>query len=195
MELILASQSPRRRELLGMITEDFTVRVSQADETLTPGVTPEEGVKSLALRKAQAVADALPHGPGQAPGGWCVVGADTLVVITGEILGKPRDHDDCVAMLRRLSGREHTVYTGVAVLTSGGASRVFCEATQVQFYPLTEEEIQDYAATGEPYDKAGAYGIQGRGGVLVRGIHGDFYNVMGLPVGRLYRSLRELGAL
>ena len=194
MKLILASQSPRRKELLSMIVPEFEVRVSQEEERLTPGVPPEEAVRALAQVKAESVAESLSPEEREDPSGWCVVGADTVVVIDGKILGKPHSHEECVAMLQRLSGREHIVYTGVAVLTPD-RRRAFCETTRVTFYPLSEQEVQWYASTREPYDKAGAYGIQGPGSVLVQGIRGDFFNVMGLPVARLYRALRDLGAL
>ena len=193
MKLILASQSPRRKELLSMIVPEFAVRVSQEEERLAPGVPPEEAVRALAQAKAEAVAAELTPQEREAAD-WCVIGADTVVVIDGKILGKPHSHEECVAMLRRLSGREHIVYTGVAVLAPE-RRRAFCETTRVTFYPLSEQEIQWYASTQEPYDKAGSYGIQGLGSVLVQGIRGDFYNVMGLPVARLYRALRDLGAL
>lgn len=189
-KLILASQSPRRRELLEMMTRDFAVEVSQADETLPAGIHPAQGVRELALRKARAVAELQPR-EGQ---DWCVIGADTLVALDRRILGKPRDAAQCREMLEALSGRRHTVYTAVALVTPA-RHRVFCQEAQVEFYPLTPEEIAAYAATDEPYDKAGAYGIQGRGALLVRGITGDFYTVMGLPVAQLYRELVGLGAL
>ena len=192
MKFILASQSPRRRELLAMIVPEFLVRVSPDEEVLPPGVPPEEAVQTLALAKAQGVARTLPQNLREDPQGWCVMGADTVVTIDGAILGKPHSRAECCQMLGRLSGRTHTVCTGVAVLTQE-AQRVFCQTTQVAFYPLTQEEICRYADTPEPYDKAGAYGIQGQGSVLVREIQGDFYTVMGLPVARLYRVLKEMG--
>ena len=183
MKLILASASPRRKELLRYITDDFTVRVSHADETAPDGLTPEETVKYLAAVKAGAVytgdADEV------------IVASDTIVVIEGAILGKPQDEEDARRMLRVLAGRTHTVFTGVCVKTAK-EERIFAERTDVTFYPLTDEEIRGYVATGEPMDKAGAYGIQGKGSLLVEKIDGDFYTVMGLPVAALYRALRTL---
>ncbi len=185
MKLILASQSPRRKELLGYYTNDFQVRVSQADETLPEGIDPGEAVALLAQRKAQAVA-ALPECKG------CrIIGADTVVAVEGHILGKPHSPEEAREMLELLSGRVHSVYTGVAVL-GPGEREVFTQRTQVEFYPLSAREIDDYVATGEPMDKAGAYGIQGRGGLLVRRLEGDYFNVMGLPVARLARVLKML---
>lgn len=182
MKLILASQSPRRRELLSYYTNDFQVRVSQADESLPEGIAPGEAVALLAERKASAVAQ-LPECQN------CrIIGADTVVAVEGRILGKPHSTEEAEEMLRLLSGRVHSVYTGVAVL-GPGERKVFTQQTQVEFYPLSSWEIQDYVATGEPMDKAGAYGIQGRGGLLVRRLEGDYFNVMGLPIARLARVL------
>lgn len=178
--LILASGSPRRRELLAYITSDFAVITHPTDESFPPNVSPRRGAELLALRKAKAVAGEHPRD--------VVIGADTIVVLGGEIFGKPKDHADAVRMLQALSGREHTVYTGVAVLSPQG-EEVFSEGTAVRFLPLSQEEIEAYVATGEPMDKAGAYGIQGKGALLVEGITGDFYNVMGLPVCRLGKAL------
>ena len=183
MKLILASASPRRKELLRYITEDFTVRVSHADETVKEDLTPEETVRYLAAVKAAAVFT------GDAE--EVIVASDTIVVIDGVILGKPHDEAEARAMLRTLAGRTHTVYTGVCVRTAT-EERVFAERTDVTFYPLSDEEIRAYVATGEPMDKAGAYGIQGKGSLLVKRIDGDFYNVMGLPVAALSRVLRAL---
>jgi len=181
--LILASGSPRRRELMEYITSDFTIITKPTDETFPSGVSPRRGAELLALRKARAVAAEHPSD--------VVIGADTIVVLDGEIFGKPKDTADAVRMLQALSGREHTVYTGVAVLSSQG-EQVFSEGTQVRFLPLSPEEIQAYVESGEPMDKAGAYGIQGKGALLVEGITGDFYNVMGLPVCRLGKVLSAL---
>ena len=183
MKLILASASPRRKELLRYITDDFTVRVSHADETVREALSPEQTVTYLAAVKANAVytgdADEV------------IVASDTIVVIDGAILGKPQDKEDACRMLRALSGRTHTVFTGVCLKTPRD-ERAFAERTEVTFYPLTDEEIREYVATGEPMDKAGAYGIQGKGSLLVRKIDGDFYNVMGLPVAALHRALQTL---
>ena len=183
MTIVLASASPRRRELLEKAGVDFTVRVSQAEEHIEPGTPPHEAVMQLAMQKAQAVARECPDD--------LVIGADTVVVLDGEILGKPADEADAARMLRRLSGQTHTVYTGVC-LVRAGKTETFFEQTQVTFYPLTDDEIAAYVATGEPMDKAGAYGIQGRGCTLVREIRGDYFNVVGLPVAALYRRLVDL---
>ncbi len=184
VQVILASQSPRRRELMEKITPGFAVQVSAADESLPSGTPPEEAVRQLALRKARAVLAQQ-----QAPAGCVVIGADTVVAIDGQTLGKPHSREECLAMLERLSGREHVVYTGVALL-QGERERLFREAARVEFWPLTPEEMRWYADTPEPYDKAGGYGIQGLGSVLVKGIAGDYFTVMGLPVSRLWRELR-----
>lgn len=184
MNLILASQSPRRRELMSNIHPDFLVQVSDVDETLAPGTSPEAAVEELALRKAEAVL-ALQRDPCRC----VVVGSDTVVAIDGKVLGKPRSREDCLAMLETLSGRVHTVHTGVALLR-GEARRVFRETARVEFWNLSPEERAWYASTPEPYDKAGGYGAQGLGSLLVKGIEGDFFTVMGLPVSRLWRELR-----
>ena len=181
MSIVLASASPRRRELLQTAGVEFTVCVSDAEERIPPGTPPHEAVMLLAKQKALAVAKDRPND--------LVIGADTVVVYDGAILGKPADEADAARMLRMLSGRTHTVYTGVC-LVSAGSAETFFEQTQVTFYPLTDDEIAAYIATGEPMDKAGAYGIQGRGCTLVRGICGDYFNVVGLPVAALCRRLK-----
>lgn len=180
--IILASQSPRRRELMANIVSDFEVIVSDADETVPEGIAPEEVPAYLARVKAAAVAGDHP--------GKTVIGADTVVILDGEVMGKPRDEADAVRMLQMLSGRVHTVITGCCIIRDG-SRHSFSETTHVEFYPLNDREIMEYIATGEPFDKAGAYGIQGRGSVLVKRIEGDFFNVMGLPVGRLRRELEK----
>lgn len=184
--VILASASPRRRELLATILPEFQVRVSAADETLPPDIAPEEAVRLLARKKAEAVLALEPNREK-----ILVIGSDTVVALGKTILGKPHSREECTAMLRALSGREHAVHTGVALLWEGGC-RVFGETTRVEFWPLTEEEIAWYASTPEPYDKAGGYGIQGLGSVLVKRIDGDYFTVMGLPVSRLWRELKAL---
>ena len=186
MKLILASGSPRRKELLGKLQIPFSVIVSDCDESLPDDIPAEEAAETLAVRKAAAVAAEHPDA--------VVIGADTTVILADEILGKPQNPDDCKRMLYMLSDNAHKVITGVAVFW-GGHSFSFSEETLVQFYPLSEDDINRYAASGEPYDKAGAYGIQGLGALLVRGIHGDYFNVVGLPVARLHRELRRLGIL
>ena len=181
--IILASQSPRRQELIQHITQDFTVIVSDVEELLPGNIAPEEIPAYLAGVKAQAVAADHPQDT--------VIGADTAVILDGAVLGKPRDREDAFRMLRALSGRVHTVITGCAVVKDG-RTHTFSEVTRVEFYPLSDREIEEYIATGEPFDKAGAYGIQGRGCVLVKRIEGDFFNVMGLPVARLKRELENV---
>ena len=185
-QLILASQSPRRRALLRQIgVDDFTVLATDSDESYDPRWSPEELVSRLSARKAAAAA-------AQAGPDAIVIAADTMVFLDHERLGKPADGDNAFRMLSDLSGREHTVRTGVTV-RRGDLSRTEVEATAVRFRPLTAEEIRRYIATGEPMDKAGAYGIQGLGALLVEGIRGDYFNVMGLPVLRLARMLRAFG--
>lgn len=185
MALILASQSPRRKVLMGFITTDFTVDVCMEEEKVEKGTPADEMVQQLALQKAKSVARRHP--------GDIVIGCDTVVAIDGEILGKPKNEEDAARMLHRLSGRTHTVYTGVA-LVQDGREETFLSATGVTFYELEEELIQWYVATGEPADKAGAYGIQGNGSILVKGLEGDYFTVMGLPVGELYRRLKAFAA-
>lgn len=180
--MILASQSPRRKELLGYITKDFKIIPAKGEEKIPENTAPEQAVKILALQKAQEVF--AKHM------GEIIIAADTVVSIDGVILGKPRNKEHAANMLRMLSGNIHNVYTGVCVIFENGEMELFCEGTRVEFYPLTEREIADYIATGDPMDKAGAYGIQEKGAANVKGIVGDFYNVMGLPVGRLARVLR-----
>ena len=184
--IILASQSPRRQELIGYILSEYEVIVSEVEETLPDGIAPEDLPVYLAGVKAQAVAAEHPDD--------VVIGADTMVILDGQVLGKPKDADDAFHMLRSLSGKAHTVITGCAILQDGRMT-TFADRTRVEFYPLSDREILDYIATGEPFDKAGAYGIQGRGSVLVKRIEGDFFNVMGLPVARLKREMERVGAL
>lgn len=182
LHLVLASASPRRRDLLGAMGLSFTVRVSEADETLPAGTPPAEAVRLLAARKARAVLAAEDE---------VILSADTLVALDGRALGKPRDEAEAKSMLRALSGRTHEVYTGVAVRFRG---RLFCEAdcTRVRMRPFDEAEIAAYVATGEPMDKAGAYGIQGLGGALVEGVDGAFDNVVGLPCALVDRLLARV---
>lgn len=183
-QFILASASPRRKELLEKAGYTFAVLVSDADETLPDGISPEEAVRLNAARKAQAVSALHP--------GDVVLGCDTVVAIGGKILGKPRSAAEAKEMLRQLSGRIHTVYSGVCI-TDGTKETVFAVATDVTFYALSEATIDAYAATGEPMDKAGAYGIQGLGCVLVREISGDYSNVVGLPLSESARALATFG--
>jgi len=182
--LILASGSPRRKELLSLYTTDFTICVSDFDESGVTAPTPAQLVEQLARGKCLAVAKDHP--------GAVVLGCDTVVGVGGEVFGKPHSVEDAKRMLRALSGRHHQVYTGVAVL-AGGEEYTHVECTEVEFRALTDEEIDAYVATGEPMDKAGAYGVQGQGALLVERIDGDFFNVMGLPVLLLSRMLAEFG--
>ena len=185
MEIILASQSPRRWELLErMGLSAFQVIPARGEEVMDPSLSPEQLVEELSRRKAAEVAATHPD--------QLVIAADTVVAVGGQVLGKPRDPEDAVRMLTALSGREHTVHTGITVRL-GGRAVTEAEATAVRFRPLTGEEIACYVSTGEPMDKAGAYGIQGLGCVLVEGISGDYYNVMGLPVCRLAQILSRFG--
>lgn len=172
-----------------MVASDFTVQSADAEEMLPEGIAPIEAVERLSRIKAEAVLALQPQKEDIA-----VIGADTIVYIDGEILGKPHSRERAAAMLHKLSGREHTVCTGVTVLTNE-ACRTFHQTTAVRFYPLTEDEIAWYTSLEEPYDKAGSYGIQGSGAHLVEGITGDYFNVMGLPVALLSRTLREMGIL
>ena len=181
---ILASASPRRKQLLERAGYAFEIVVSDADESLPAGITPEKAVRRNAARKAQAVAATNP--------GAVVLGCDTVVAIDGEILGKPQDEAEAKAMLRRLSGNTHTVYSGVCI-TDGETETVFAVATDVTFYALSDRTIDAYAATKEPMDKAGAYGIQGLGCVLVKEISGDYSNVVGLPLSESARALAAFG--
>ena len=185
MGLILASGSPRRRQLLEQIGLTFVVRSSDVDESVSPGLTPAQVVESLSARKGEAVAaEAVP--------GDLVLSADTVVALDGAILGKPRDRAEAEAMLTALSGRTHQVYTGVTLLQDGRRLTEH-EVTAVTFRPLSPGEIAAYVSTGEPMDKAGAYGIQGLGALLVERLEGDYFNVMGLPLCRLGEMLAQFG--
>jgi len=186
MAFILASGSPRRRELLTLAgVKDFVVRPADVDETLPAGIDPADAVMLLSRKKALAAAEA-------AEGDDIVLAADTLVFLEKEPLSKPKDREDAFRMLRRLSGRKHQVMTGFSLWTAGQI-RSYCECTDLYFNEMTDREIRDYIATGEPMDKAGAYGVQGLASRFICRIDGDYYNVMGLPVCRLYGALRQLG--
>lgn len=189
-KIILASASPRRRELLKNAGIDFTVIPAQGEEKIT-SQEPGDAVQELAYGKAFSVAKAL-----QCPEeGTLVIGADTVVVYENKILGKPDDEEDAVRTLKKLQGSTHQVYTGVSILVRKGSiwiSRTFAECTEVEFYPVSEEEICAYVKTGEPMDKAGSYGIQGLWGIYVKGIRGDYNNVVGLPVAKLLQEIKKL---
>ncbi len=185
MMLVLASRSPRRAALLKQIGLEFTVVPGPEDEAPEAG-GPAAAAEKLALGKARAVAEKMDRG--------LVIGADTIVTIEGEVLGKPRDADDARRMLARLSGRPHTVITGVAVVNAGTRESVVeHEESRVWFRTLDSEDIEAYVASGEPMDKAGAYGIQGLGAVFVERLEGCYSNVIGLPLPRLARILKSFG--
>lgn len=185
-KLILASQSPRRRQLLEQMgLTEFDIRPARGEEHMEAHLPPDRLAEALALAKAREVA-------AQAGPEDIVIGADTIVTLDRQVLGKPHSPEQAAEMLAALSGRSHLVYTGLAVLR-GGEEIVCHEGTKVRFRPLTGAEIRAYVATGEPMDKAGAYGIQGRGALLVEAIEGDYYNVMGLPVCRLGQILNRFG--
>ena len=186
MQIILASQSPRRRELLTQMgLTDFIIRPAQGDEIADPTLSPDKLVEELSRQKAAEVAAAATPED-------LIIAADTVVAIDGTVLGKPHSPQDAFAMLSRLSGRHHTVYTGMTV-RRGDKVLTSHEATRVYFRPLTPAEIEAYVSTGEPMDKAGSYGIQGYGSMLVEGISGDYFNVVGLPVCLLGRMLAQFG--
>ncbi len=180
--VVLASQSPRRRELLTLIGVTHEVRPADVDETYHAGEAPRDHALRLAREKALAVREP----------GAVVIGSDTIVVVDGDVLGKPTDANDAARMLRRLSGREHVVITAVAVARMGRIESA-AEEVRVTFHPLTEERIAAYVATGEPMDKAGAYGIQGWGAVNVARVDGDYFAVMGLPLQLLIRVCERAG--
>mgnify|MGYP003345009558 CR=1 FL=1 len=181
---ILASGSPRRRELLSYIIPEYKCEISGCEEFVPEGTPIERVPALLAEQKAIAVAEKHPNDT--------VIGSDTIVVLDGKIYGKPKDKADAHRMLKTLSGRTHTVLTGVAVAENGSV-RSFVKSTEVEFYELSDEFIDRYIETGDPLDKAGAYGIQGKGAVFIEGIDGDFFNVMGLPLCRLCKMLSERG--
>ena len=228
MKLILGSQSPRRRELLGRMGLEFTVLTAEIDETKYETEDPEESVCRICREKAAAVAKRLwlDNCPLSTVNCQLILTADTIVVLDGKIMGKPRDEAEARAMLRALSGREHAVFTAFTLLPVGSdpliapviaagndaavpaaeasgdaslrretpvAAYTHCEKTYVKFRALTEAEIAAYVATGEPMDKAGAYGIQGLGSMLVEGIRGDYFTVMGLPICQLALALKRYG--
>lgn len=182
--LILASSSPRRKELLEELQIPFVISSSNVDESFDPSLSPNEIVIELARRKVEAI-----YADEQYP---YILGADTIVYLNGAILGKPASHGEAFRMLRELSGKTHSVYTGVAIMANGICS-TFYEKTDVLFWELTDEEIHDYLDTGEPFDKAGAYGIQGVGRTLVKEIKGDYFTVVGLPISRTVRELKAKG--
>ena len=182
-QLILASGSPRRRELLGLFGIPFAVHAADIDETMDPDKSPKDEVARVSRCKAAAI---------RREEGDAVIAADTIVVCQGKVLGKPHSRQQAIDMLRLLSGREHQVMTGCTVLY-GDRQETFTEVTTLHFRPLSQREIERYVDSGEPMDKAGAYGIQGGAALFCTGMEGDYYNVMGLPVCRLGTVLRSLG--
>jgi septum formation protein len=186
MKVILASGSPRRKELLGRIFSEFEICPSSADETVPENTPSDKYAEYLAVKKTSDIAgkntDSL------------VIGCDTVVISDGSILGKPSDKKSAYHMVKTLSGRKHSVITGICLCLNGKSMSFSCE-TIVEFYNLSEDEIKKYISTDEPYDKAGAYGIQGAGGLFVKRIEGDFYNVVGLPVAELSRKIKEFTGL
>lgn len=189
MRLILASKSPRRREILTMLGVPFEIVSADASEVIPPGADACAAVQAISAQKAAAAQALLQKNGGDDPH-RIVLGADTVVAIDGGILGKPRDRAHAAQMLRRLSGRAHSVYTGLTLL-QGGKRFTAAEETRVFFRELTEEEIAAYVASGEADDKAGAYALQGKGGIFVQRAEGDFFNVIGLPVQLLYTMLQR----
>lgn len=178
--IVLASKSPRRKELLQYITSDFIIKSADVDETLPDNISPDKAVEYLSRIKAEPFAN----------DDDIIIGADTVVACDNAILGKPNDINDAKSMLKLLSGREHEVYTGVTIINKGEV-QTFSVCTKVKFFDLSDKEIDDYIKTGEPMDKAGAYGIQGYGSLLIESICGDYFNVVGLPVSKLNRLLLD----
>ncbi len=181
MAIILASKSPRRKELLGQMGLTFSVSVADIDEYMDSSMTISDAVGNLSCRKAMAVSCGEED---------VIIAADTVVVIDGAVLGKPHTEEEAKGMLRRLSGRTHQVMTGVTVRSESHAE-TFTEITKVTFRDLSEEEIAAYVKTGDPMDKAGSYGVQGKAGIFVSSLEGDYFNVMGLPICTLSRVLRR----
>lgn len=182
-KVILASASPRRQELIKLIFDRVEILPADCDETLPEGISAREAVEYLSKIKNDASARLTDKEN-------LIISADTVVAVDDEILGKPVDKEDARRMISLLSGKVHQVYTGVT-LSLNGKVKTFSEKTDVEFFCLTENEIEEYISSSEPYDKAGAYGIQGKAGLLVKGIKGDYYNVVGFPVARLKRELEE----
>lgn len=192
-KIILASASPRRKELLTQIDIPFTIRVSGAEENAR-STEPQDLVRELSMMKAEDIFRKLTEEEAKET---LVIGADTVVALDGEIMGKPGSPENAVKILKALQGKNHQVYTGVTFVyqnEENGAvtAHAFYEKTDVTFYPMTEQEIADYVATGEPMDKAGAYGIQGKCAAHIKGISGDYNNVVGLPIARVYQELKKV---
>lgn len=181
--LILASKSPRRKELLQDCGFGYRIVSCDCDETIQENLPIEKAIEQIAYQKAKTVWQAFPD--------QLVLGCDTMVIYQGQPLGKPKDREDAKRMLTQLSGKTHHVISGVAIL-GADTHIVFHDMTEVTFYDIEEDLLQQYLDSDEPYDKAGAYGIQGKGKLFVKEIHGDYYNVMGLPVAKIYRELKKL---
>ena len=196
-KLILASKSPRRKELMLQAGFDYEIVLPEVEERITKQ-KPDEVVMELSLLKAENVYDKLLTSSSEDGDlDICVIGADTVVAVDDKILGKPKDDEDAGRMLRSIQGRSHMVYTGVAFvytdkLTNEKRVKSFCEATAVSLYPMTDEEIDAYITSGNGRDKAGSYGVQGPFAVYVKGIDGDYNNVVGLPIARLYQEMKEI---
>lgn len=181
-KVILASTSPRRKDLMSLLDIPFNIEAKEVDENFDESLSPAEVVQILAEKKARIIAEINPDS--------VVIGSDTVVVFENTIIGKPTSPENAIEILQKLSGRIHQVYTGVAIL-EGNRSEFFYESTDVKFYELTQNEIEWYISTNEPFDKAGAYGIQGYGSTLVEKIDGDYFTIVGLPVAKLKRKLKE----
>lgn len=186
MKLILASASPRRKELLGKVGMEFEIIPAKGEEKITKSL-PWEVVEELSFQKAKEIADLQKEA-------CIVIGSDTIVAKGEKIMGKPKNEAEAYEMLAEISGDCHQVYTGVTLIRTGECPKVitFAEKTEVFLYPMSKEEILAYIATGDPMDKAGAYGIQGDFAIHVKGIEGDYYNVVGLPIGKVYQELKQL---
>ena len=199
--IVLASGSPRRKELLEQIGLEFEICPAKGEEVITTNV-PEDVVRELSRQKAEEVASGIlayneAHSDIVTPQDILVIGADTVVAYDGQILGKPADEADAKRMLSMLSGNVHSVYTGVTFVIIGKDGRTgessFVEKTDVHMFAMSEQEIDRYIASGEPMDKAGSYAIQGKCGIYIEKIDGDYYNVVGLPIARMYQSLKDIG--
>ena len=186
MDIILASKSPRRKDLLKMTGLSFTTVESDAEENAPRSLPPDEYVKVLSYQKAKAVQNRFPES--------CIIGADTIVYLNNEIIGKPKNTEDAKNTLSKMQGNQHVVYTGITVLTKDKEITAF-DTTNVTFSHMSKEEIDWYVSTGEPMDKAGSYGVQGPGGIFVQKIEGNYFNVVGLPLPLLYNMLVDAGVL
>ena len=182
--IYLASQSPRRKQLMELTDFQFTVYPTDVSESGTEGMNPKETVEYLSSIKADALSDKINTND-------IIIGSDTVVAFENKILGKPGNKKEAFSMLKMLSGNIHSVFTGVTLIKNNEKITFSCE-TKVEFFELSDEEIENYIETAEPYDKAGAYGIQEKGGLFVKAVHGDFFNVVGLPIAKLSRELRKL---